>query len=768
MEIDLRYIDYPIKINNLTLLKNRLLISKTPIKYSSKKKVDNLYNQTISNTNKTNNTETVDSSSRLNPKNILSNENLQIIPYKKKNLKYISKTNQKKVRKDDYSKLRIGKMECQIPKYCESIKSCKNSDSRESKTIFSKKEFINDNNSMKYNNISFKEIKCKAKTDIIDKSNLLHNISYKNIKTNKNKEFLKRFKLSILESLKTDILKGEKNIFNKKIKTKRNEDNFLNDKSKEINKTAEKIANKIKINSIKSKYLHQFKIGKDNNNNTRGRNSNSLIKYDFTKCKIQKINTKLKIKNLETLKLKISKNKSNNNKYIQNIRKIQSIWRGIHFRKFIKIGKFIKIINSVINKKYKKIFTLLLEYKIESEKNKIYNDYLTHFNLNLNIMNNAQVIIKQCPSFKEKQTKKYYKISKNNLSLIKNKCILKEICHNVSINIVKNKEIVLKEESQKNLNTIIEGVKPKKLFSNCVIEDQKDNKINIIIQNKNNYENNKESKLNNSNKHILLEESIDKRKESFELDNQITLFSEIKDENIIEHQRLCFISNNKINASNNSLNLIVVKNENLIFKNKEKINLKQSNINNFNILKTIKQYCEKTTETTSELEELNNTDYNIIKSKKYIKNYNTNNEIDNKSALEINPFEIKRENKIEYINRKMKKKEKAKINLKKIIFPIKIKTNIIECNKRYIFFILINNLKNKAFTFHLSNINISIINKSKKYFFQRIKNISSSYYKNYYLNQASIIKLLKLFNEYLFYIKNKALIEVTKFLISIK
>ena len=538
----------------------------------------------------------------------------------------------------------------------------------------------------------------------------------------------------------------------------------MNDKSKEINKTAEKIANKIKINSIKSKYLHQFKIGKDKI--TRERNSNSLIKYDFTKCKIQKINTKLKIKNLETLKLKISKNKSNINKYIKKICKIQSIWRGIHYRKFIKIGKFIKIINSVINKNYKNTFILLLKYKIESEKNKIYNDYLTHFNLNLNIMNNAQVIIKQCPSFKERQTKKYYQISKNNLSLIKNKCILKEICHNVSINIVKNKEIVLKEESQKNLSTIIEGVKPKKLFSNCVIEEQKDNKINIIMYINNN-ENNKESKLNN-NKHILLEESIDKRKESLELDNQITLFSEIKDENIIEHQRLCFIGNNKNNTSNKSLNLLVVKNENLIFKNKEKINLKQSNINNFNILKTIKQYCEKTTETTSELEELNNTDYNIIKNKKYIKNYNTNNEIDNKSALEINPYEIKKENKIEYINRKMKKKERAKINLKKIIFPIKIKTNIIECNKRYIFFILINNLKNKAFTFHLSNINNSVINKSKKYFFQRIKNINSSYYKNYYLNQASIIKLLKLFNEYLFYIKNKALIEVTKFLISIK
>ena len=699
--------DYLFKINKLNLIKNRLLIKKTPIKYSSKRHLDKSMN--IS--SKINNFETVDTSSRINNTNIAIGEKFKIIPYKKKNLKFNSKSDKKAIKEGHYSELSIGKIECQIPKNYESIKSFENP--KESQTFFSQKEFIHDKNSLNYNNITFKEIKCD---EIKSPKSLDINDEYKmsgnSVRNFKNKELIRRFKTSIFDSLKTNIFKMEKNIFNKRIKKIRNREIHLNEKSKEINKTAEKIDNKNKFNFIKSK------IGINNNlNNNKELNSKSMIKYEFNKKKIPKINTKLKIKNLKSLKIKINSQKANNKKYIKKICKIQSIWKGIHYRKLfffkVNLDQFLKIINSIINKNYKRNFINILKYRNELEENKIYNDYLNHFNLNLNIMNNAQVIIKQCQSFKEKEIMKNYKISKNNLSLINNKIILKEICHNESINIIKNKTIeskldtILKEESQNNLTTEIKGIKQKKLFSNCLIEGQKNNNINIIKNHTNINDNN--------NKKIL---------------------------------------------QNNSLNLNIVRNADLTFtkKDKEIINLKKSNINNFQILIKNKKNSEKTSNTLNEIT------YNNIKNKNYIKDYNINNEIDNKSALEINPFEIKRENKLEYLNNNNKK---AKINLKKIILPIKIKSIFLEINKRYIFYILINNLKNKTLIEHLININNSNINKYKKYFFQKMKKINSLYYKDLFLRQTSNIKLSKLFNEYFYFIRNKVLIEAIKLLVSI-
>ena len=79
--------------------------------------------------------------------------------------------------------------------------------------------------------------------------------------------------------------------------------------------------------------------------------------------------------------------------------------------------------------------------------------------------------------------------------------------------------------------------------------------------------------------------------------------------------------------------------------------------------------------------------------------YNLCNEIDNKEGIEINPVEMKRtknninnrfisnENKIQFLNdKKSIMSEKAKINMMKIILPIRIRTSLKEWAKKKYFF----------------------------------------------------------------------------------
>ena len=811
--MNLRYEDNPIKLDNISIIKYRLNINKTPTKSVLNTKDRKIIYQNINltnNTNKTNYTEkTIESSYRGN-KNILIEENNLIIPYENKNIKKISKTNQGVVPNKYYSKLSIGKIEYQLTKKYKNKNN--NINSEKSKTIFSKKEFLN-KSSLASNNISFKEIKYNDKHQNISyiKRNNVKNYefngkvgqlsdNYSSSDLNLTKEFLKQDNnTTFLKLFKSNIDKIEKNYYNKKIYYRiKLKNKLLRQKSKEINKASERIDNTIKFNFIKKNFINELNLTNENSIKENKEKEGALFKKIKNYPKFKK-NNRLTLNNLKALKDKINRKKINNTYDIKRIFKIQSIWKSkLYRRKFVyyqNLDKFKKIIYSIYMKKIKSII-------IEILKDLANNLYTNNFyikeksELKSNNENNIKNIIYQesnnkniLKNSKKQINKTQYEISKLNLSLINYKTTLKEICHNNSINIttkhnsIKNNIYNLIEESQINLNTEFKGIKNKNFesFKNNII-DTKVNDINILNNKKD-----KSIKLNNESLNLVgrnfsLEESIDKIKESLEYDNQITFFSEIKYENIIENERFSLINNKKENKSNEKLNLSISKNENILFLSKKKPqNLKQYNTNNLYFIGKNKVYVNEITQTT---DELNKIEYNQIHNiehfsmiNKKIKNYNKYNEIDNKGGLEINPIELKRtancnicnENKIEILKKKNEIiNEKAKINMMKILFPIRIKSCILINSKKYVFYLLTNKIKNICFISHLIELNEKIMNDNKKNLFEKMKKINILYYKNFYYNQISKNKIRDLLNEYIKYKREMFLSELKLLLNSIK
>ena len=790
---DIRYIYNSQKSDNIILLKNYLANSKTPTKYS------NINCDVLCHAiNNTNSIDTLDTSYR--KKNILIDVNQDTIS--QESSKTIPKPNQGEVKKKQYSQLSIRRIECEFIKAYKS--KTNHSNKKKSQTIFSKKEFINEKeNTLRYNNISFKEINSQDKIDNrsktgdyfynyekkdINKNNALlseninrsdkiiqnHNDSNSNLKNT----MLKQLKTSsLLDSIKNNIDKIEKNIFNKSIyKKAKIRKMIFNDVQNKIDKLKENnnnnnINNKTKFDNIKNKYFYNLKkpyeIDKINGN------KKSLLNVYFKNhAQIPKLNTKLTMKNIQSLKIKKYFKKIFNDNTITKVCHIQSVWRGRHLRRiykyFIILNKFISIISSIILRNNKKSFIELLKknYTNKNSNSSIsnifnYTDYLNHFKSNLNIMSNEKFIIEKGKSQKE-IPKTVYKITNSHLCLIRKKNILKEICHNESINIMENKTIECKttrnkkfqfvEESQTNLNTEIKAININKikLFKDCIIEEQKNN-INIINQNKiNNNEFNKDNKslkknslLNIINQNFF-EESINKELS----DNQITLFSDLKDDNTI-------IENEK-------------------YKNLPRRDRTLDITEDFN---QSEQYrVVKFESDLNIIGGIGSKDFSNIKNKK---NYNIDNEIDNKQGLEINPIEIKRtknnsnnifitnENKIQFLNNKESiMTEKVKINMMKIIFPIRLKAILNEWIKKNIYRFLINKLKYIAFISHMMITHKRYVINSKKNIFEKLKKINILYYKNFYYNHIARIKIIKLLKKYAIIKWNNCLKEFSIFFIN--
>ena len=846
------YISY--KIDRLSYIKKRTVYNKTPVKYSSNKKYNNtLYHKNTNNSN-SNYTETNETSFRAT-KNHLIEKNPEVNSFRSDQLSQrLTRTNQGEIHKKYYSKLGIDKMQYQFIKNYEINKNSLKQ--KKSQTHFSQKEYKYDiSHRGNNNNIFFKEIKIKKKMDnnINDIYVKKYGDKTKNEKNrqsssssicmtepsfmhNLNTNILNQYKInSILNSLPNN--KKQNNSLSKRIYRNPKLKNILyKNNKKEINKTTENIDNKNKLDIIKKTYLKKFKIlnEKDINNITNNNEEKKTFKYYLKNYKRAKINTKLTMKNLKALKLKLNNKKTVSDNIIRNIVKIQSIWRGVHFRKSfsfnLKLSIFNTIIYSIIEKYYKKYFMRLLnnnrkievnkkkylkyleksnkkilnnnslinEYSLPNKKNiqikKIcnsishdnYKDYLNHFNSNLNILNNNQFIIEKIQLNKEDQNSiSKYKITNNNLSLINKKCKIRKICHNESININENKSsdsktirknrFKLERERQMNLSTEIRGKQRKKLKI-CIeydLDDQNNNNINVLRTEKEIYndKNNELIQINNNilsslNPNFSLKENIDKIKETLESINQNSLLYQKK---IDELKNIALINNN--NLKNKKINLIIEKKENILLnQNKEKTK-ENNDINETNNGLNLKKYIKKDELDMNDKKEKQKSP--IINEKNIVNNYNTNNEIDNKNGLEINPDEIKKtknnnesisiQNRIQFLRKKKSNQNKnAKANMIKMILPIRIKTNIINNAKRNTFYTLIQKLKIIAFVCHVRTIQDKYLNKSKKYTFEKMKKMHFLYYKNYYLNQKITIKIKNLFKRYLIFKCANFLFELNK------
>ena len=792
------YLYIPYKIDKSSYFKNKIIYNKTPIKYCPNKRHKNYcYSNSNIYINKhnTNFTETVETSFGEN-KDFCIETNPNISSFKNSihNPKQFSKTNQGQIKKKHYSKLDIGKIEYQFTKLYESKKNPIKP--KKSRTNFSKKEFTNEKTlNSNNNNITFKEIKCN------DEKNSLNNIYFKkfgdkNMNDNKdlspNKIYITE--PNLIHDLNNNIfrqyknnnhLKSIKNInnedLNKSIKRiiykspKINNNTIFKKNKTKINKTAELIENKNKIDTIKKNYVQK----KINNNNKKP----TLYKIYPKNYKISLINTKLTMKDLKTLKYKI--NKKVNDNYIKKIIKIQSIWRSFYYRKsfsfYLKFSIFKTILYTLFENINKRYFMKLLNNYQKLEENsekyldkpngclqpninnnlinnnsnikensypnkkvqvrKCYNSLSNNdcFNkLNSDLNNNQTIIEKLDLNKEDKKTNSKYLISSKNLSLINNKDKIKKICDNESLNITENKSndskavrnnrFKLEKERQNNLSTEIKGKKRKKLkiFIEYDIDDQYKN-INMNKNDKLLYEdkNNDLIQINNNvlnSLNFTLKQNIDKIRESLESINQNALISKIKDE---ENQRVSIINNNN-NIKNQNLKLIIEKNQSLLLNN----------------------------------------------------NKENKREVEKKNELQINPKEIKiiKDNNCSLIsfrkkneslnNKKANIGKNAKNHMMKIIFPIRIKTNIIKNVKKNTFYVLINNLKMLTFISHIMNISDKYMNISKKDTFEKMKKMHFLYYKNYYLNQKIKIKITNLFKKYIYFKLKIFLVELNRLIIN--
>ena len=684
-------------------------------------KIINLRNEAFSHViNNTNSIETLDTS-YIN-KNTIKDITQEFNPYD--TLSSNQKGNVIIAKKKVYSKLDICRTEYQLYKQYESEKD--SSRINQSETFFSRKEFINKNN---YNNISFKEIKNKVNVSE-NNINCFNNdknesLSYYNSNVNSNnnehnhfekvsnlkKNMAKKTKtLNNLDLIRNKIYKIEQNILNKH-KLKQNTIKKMISSYSGRNKSSTKeMNNKMKFENIKKNLKKRDGIDLICDNK-----KTSLKVYFRNPPQIPRISTKLTMKNIQSLKVK----KDNKNIIIPyNIKKIcriQSVWRGIHIRKlylyFLDLNKFINIIISVIIIFKKKYFIKLLRAYNNFFVSRIkYSDYLKHFNSNINIMNSDKFIIVKNPSLKPV----YRMIKNNSLSLIYKRKVIKEICHNESINIKENKTMNKKSKNNifiitKDLPTEIKAVKTKKSFERCIMEKQKDPIIIIANKNKNKNHNNKTINLLNIINQHFINEKINP--ESSEHKKQITLFSPVTTDN----------------------DLFVGK-----------------------------------------------ADFDGIKKNKN-KNYNINNEIDIRESLEINPIEMKRtknnrnnifinnENQIEILNDKESIfTEKAKINMMKIILPIRLKTILYEFIKKHIFKFLIIKLRRIAFVSHLMVVDGKYLNNGKRYAFEKLKKINTLFYKNFFLKHSARMKIYKLLNDYSILKWNQALKEFASFIINNK
>ena len=702
------------KINKYLILKKAIINNQTPVKKISGLNYD-LLHQAINNTKYN---ETLDTSSRENIDYLMETDSdINSIRKNCKNFTTISRLNEDDIKRNLYSKLSIGKMEYQLPKKYENRNNAqynKKKYKNNSQTTFSKKNFINGKNSLKwYNNISFKEIKygnnleasiVKTEPNILKKpknERILVNLNLNNNTSTDCKTS------TLLKSIKNNIDKIEKNIFSKKLyKNSKIRNILFNSVKKDNGKQYKSSANLSNTNNSISncnsiefngvRNNHIFKFKIIKDNNNNDIKNKSSL-YQYYKNFVKRPKIGYKLR-LKDIQLINLKNKLiNQTDFIKYICKIQSVWRGVLVRQLISNYKNLK--------KFKNIFN-------SATANDIKNIYINLFKNSKNKLSSTEnnSLAKLKNSFNKKENNRYDD-NKINYS-----DYLNHFKSNLNIATIE----------QINIKKINERIKTEYQVSN--------NNLSLINNNKTKF------------KKILEEES------------QSNLNVEIKGS---KPKKLKSSKNFIINKSNNL---------NILYKKKEKKNIifvKTKNIENFNI-KGKKKICfEKATETDiSNLGQKLNNDRDKM-------NYNKFNEIDNKERLEINPVEIKRtknninnkyisnENKIQILNSKESIiTEKAKINMMRIILPLRIKTIFKEWVKNNGFIILINKLKQIAFVSHMIAISAKSEKKLKKEFIYKLKYLNVLFYKNYYLNQSAKIKIINLVKRYCIYKMNKSFNEL--------
>ena len=160
---------------------------------------------------------------------------------------------------------------------------------------------------------------------------------------------------------------------------------------------------------------------------------------------------------------------------------------------------------------------------------------------------------------------------------------------------------------------------------------------------------------------------------------------------------------------------------------------------------------------------------------KAIKDYNSVNEIEKGDGLEINPYEIKR-TKINTINQQNNINifasnntfnVKAKKNLMKMIFPIKLKEVLLRYIKKKYFSNLINELKKISFSIIMMKIKLNNEKRLKKIGMEKLKEkVLIIKIKKYFEIEMGKYQLQSLAKNYLFYKWNKGLLDLSNIIIS--
>ena len=406
--------------------------------------------------------------------------------------------------------------------------------------------------------------------------------------------------------------------------------------------------------------------------------------------------------------------------------------------------------------------------------NNNYEDYLEHFKSNLNKVNTEQILI-------EKNSKN---INKNPLEI--SNPLININKENITQFMIerKSKEIIDKDQDKVNYE-VINNVKNYQERNIVICENDRFSLIKVSISNDINKDKDEVKKRNidleiEKKDDILLEETNKNKDKKYKIEliivNNDNLF--IKGRKKDKCDKITEITDelNKIEPNNHYELIfegIINLNDDITNKNKTDTENKDENIKD----KTKQEITNLENETNKE------SDVNINNNEIHKNiNFNLNNEIEKGIGMEINTLEFKRskvkknkgnnifinyENKLEVLyNKDTIFTEKAKKNMMKIILPIRLKSTLREFAHRNIFPLLINNLKNIAFTSHLNKVDNDINNDSKKEAIDKIKNnVKSKFYKEYYDNQMKKKEIRHILNHYVIYKWNKLLYELCKDLI---
>ena len=674
-------------------------------------------------------------------------------------------------------------------------------------------------NSLNWNNIGFKEIKCK---------NTFTTSNYKSNLLEKNNNLLSSYNLSnnygaMAKNLGFYDINSNQN--NKKY-SKYNNNNLLYSKK----------------TGLKSSYGSTLTNSNNsiNNLNRNSKQKDSLVDY------YKKIT---QIKNArEGLNSKVIKDRMNNEDNIKKINKIQAVWKGIYVRELMSyywnFYHFQKLLEKFFNNKYKKKFLMNLKKKdLVGDLNKKKREYN-------NLKNEYDKILKQLNEYKKnneknKKQKIKFKIeNKNQFNILQNEKINSN--QKIEEEIPKLKSLNKKKDTLKIINN-----------DNIIYERVKKEKEHIYEKNHSSFaiichiskENKETEPIEKENNKIFMIES----QKGFNYENK----------KLLDIQDLCVDKNsdlnifgykpnkeNKVKENNFFINerfpiFGQIKAENKQEKENKELLLLISNQNNIMIKKEEKNRCDKTTETTKEhinnlikpnknsellykgiktlnkdkkeqifkkennfieikkkenvpvfikennsieikkkenvpvfIKENNFIEFKPINIDKKVVNYNLTNEIEKGDALEINPYEIKRtkisnkispQNNIEVFASYDLFTEKSKNNLTKIIFPIRLKKVFIQYMKKIYFPELINQLRKISLLYALIQIKKKYETKMKKISLKKLKEKSMLLkLRKYFKVEMDKYEIKKMIRKYVYKKWNQGLLNLSKIIINNK